>query len=188
MQCRTVEVFESFGLAEEVLREGYHVLETVFWGEGEGEGEGKRGGKEDEGKGGKEDKGKEGAGIVRTGRTADTAPGLSHLPHIILNQARINGLLLGDMRRCNRQAVDYGYTVKSVRVEDGEVGDPEAHCVTVVAEKDGRDETFAAKYVLVSFLTPALFSKKKKKKRKKKEKTGKTKAWFLFPLTVTFSL
>jgi phenol 2-monooxygenase len=31
VQCRTVEVFESFGLAEDLLREAYHVLETVFW-------------------------------------------------------------------------------------------------------------------------------------------------------------
>lgn len=31
VQCRTVEVFESFGLSEELLRDAYHVLETVFW-------------------------------------------------------------------------------------------------------------------------------------------------------------
>jgi phenol 2-monooxygenase len=92
VQCRTVEVFESFGIVEELLREAYHVLEVTFW--------------NPDGKGG---------GIVRTRSAADTAPGLSHQPHVILNQARINGLLLGAMRRFNRQEVDYGYKVLDVR-------------------------------------------------------------------------
>jgi phenol 2-monooxygenase len=30
VQCGTVEDFESFGILEELLREAYHVLETVF--------------------------------------------------------------------------------------------------------------------------------------------------------------
>ena len=31
VQCRTVEIFESFGIGEGLLREAYHVLEVVFW-------------------------------------------------------------------------------------------------------------------------------------------------------------
>ncbi|MCZ4151385.1 phenol 2-monooxygenase, partial [Escherichia coli] len=30
--CRTVEMFNAFGLADRLLREGYSVNETVFWG------------------------------------------------------------------------------------------------------------------------------------------------------------
>lgn len=29
--CRTVEMFESFGLSQKLLREAYWVNETVFW-------------------------------------------------------------------------------------------------------------------------------------------------------------
>ncbi|MGH3291774.1 MAG: FAD-dependent monooxygenase, partial [Trebonia sp.] len=30
--CRTVEMFDAFGLSDRLLREGYWVNETVFWG------------------------------------------------------------------------------------------------------------------------------------------------------------
>jgi len=127
VQCRTVEVYESFGLAEELLREAHHVLETVFWSS-------------------------DGTGIVRRSRTADTMPGLSHQPHVILNQARMNGLLLDAMRRFNGQEVDYGYTVKTVNVDSEAAKDLNAHPVTVITEKDGKEVVFRAKYALVSFL------------------------------------
>lgn len=126
VQCRTVEVFESFGIAEEMLREAYHVLEVNFWGANE------------EGN------------LVWTGRTADTAPGLSHQPHVILNQARVNGLLLDAMNRFNAQSVDYGYNVKGVQVDSGIAQDSDAYPVTVITEKDGAEVNFKAKYVLVS--------------------------------------
>ena len=126
VQCRTVEIFESFGIGEELLREAFHVLEVNFWAE-DGNG-----------------------AIKRTGRTADTQPGLSHQPHVILNQARINGLLIELMQKYNDQQIDYGYNVTAVEVESASAADHEAYPVTVTAEKDGKIETFAAKYVLVS--------------------------------------
>ena len=126
VQCRTVEIFESFNMSEELLRESYHVLEVAFWAvDGSGD-------------------------IKRTGRTADTAPGLSHLPHVILNQARINGLFIEAMRRFNGQEVDYGYTTKGVELDLEAAKDPNSYCVTAVTEKDGKEEIFKAKYLLVS--------------------------------------
>jgi phenol 2-monooxygenase len=127
VQCRTVEVFESFGLSEELLSEAYHVLEMTFWSSNE------------EGN------------ITRRRQQADTMPGLSHQPHVILNQARMNALLLDAMMRFNGQVVDYGYRVKSVEVE-GELAKDQAYPVTVIAEKNGQDEVFQAKYALVSLL------------------------------------
>jgi phenol 2-monooxygenase len=125
VQCRTVEIFESFGIGEELLREAYHVLEVNFWAD-------------------------DGAGsIKRTGRTADTQPGLSHQPHLILNQARINGLLIELMQKYNNQQIDYGYNVTDVKVDSASVGDHDAYPVKVTAEKDGKIEMFAAKYALV---------------------------------------
>ncbi len=126
VQCRTVEVFDSFGIAEELLRESYHVLEVAFWASD-----------------------REG-GIVRMSRTSDTKPGLSHQPHVILNQARVNELMIEAMRRFNGQEIDYGYDVKSVQVRSAAVADMKAYPVTVTVEKDGLEEVFEAKYVLVS--------------------------------------
>jgi phenol 2-monooxygenase len=124
VQCRTVEIFESLGMSEDLLREAYHVLEVAFWStDGEG-------------------------GLKRTSRTADTQPGLSHQPHVILNQARINGFLLEHMRRNGGQEVGYGYSIKSVEIDSALVNDPSAYCVTVVAEREGKEEVFKAKYVL----------------------------------------
>lgn len=126
VQCRTVEIFESFGVGEELLRDAYHVLEVSFWAD-------------------------EGSGIIkRTGRAADVKPGLSHQPHVILNQARMNALLIGLMRKYNDQDIDYGYNVTNVEVDSASVADHDAHPVTVTAEKDGVNQTFAAKYALVS--------------------------------------
>jgi phenol 2-monooxygenase len=122
VQCRTVEIYETFGLAEELLRMAYHVLEVCFWNAGH------------DGK------------LVRTRRTADTMPGLSHQPHVILNQAYMNGFLLDAMKRFNGQTVDYGYTVKNVHVDSN----TDRYPVTVTAEKDGVEEIFKAKYALVS--------------------------------------
>jgi phenol 2-monooxygenase (NADPH) len=76
-------------------------------------------------------------------------PGLSHQPHVILNQARVNGLLLDAMRRFNGQEVDYGYKVKSVEVDSQSHLDVDTYPVTVATERDGKEEIFHAKYVLV---------------------------------------
>jgi phenol 2-monooxygenase len=125
IQCRTVEVFESFGLAEDLLREAYHVLEVCFYSHNS------------DGR------------LVRTHRTPDTPAGLSHQPHLILNQARVHGILIDAMYKFNQQTIDYGCAVKSVHVDSAISQDPNAHSVTVVISNNGMDETIKAKYVLV---------------------------------------
>ncbi|KAI0400956.1 FAD binding domain-containing protein [Xylaria palmicola] len=137
VQVRTVEVFESLGVSEELLKESYHVLEDAFWsdepGEDGGSGEASR------------------EGIRRTGSTPDTEVGLSHLPHVILNQARINALLTDCMVRASGAAhIEYGCDVQDVVVDESQVDDLDAHCVTVTAAKDGREQIYKAKYVLGS--------------------------------------
>jgi phenol 2-monooxygenase len=85
--CRTVEMFEAFGMSHELLREAYWVNETVFW----------RPSPQDRSR------------IVRTGRVRDVEPGLSEMPHVIVNQARLQQLLLDYMRRSpTRLQPDYG--------------------------------------------------------------------------------
>lgn len=68
--CRTVEMFEAFGLADTLVREALWVNETAFWSVEES-----------------------GQGITRTGIVQDVADGLSEFPHVIVNQAHAGAAL-----------------------------------------------------------------------------------------------
>ncbi|OXC76769.1 FAD-binding monooxygenase [Caballeronia sordidicola] len=95
--CRTVEMFNAFGLSERLLRESYWVNETVFW---------------------RPDVNDRGA-IKRTGRVQDTETGLSEFPHVIVNQARIQDYLMDAMRRsARRMEPDYDLEVVAVERDD----------------------------------------------------------------------
>jgi phenol 2-monooxygenase len=97
--CRTVEMFNAFGLSERLLREAYWVNETVFWGPEE----------------------TDRSRIARTGRVQDVEDGLSEFPHLILNQARIHQYLLDKMRKsASRLLPDYGLDVVDVVVVEGD--------------------------------------------------------------------
>ncbi|RWA09683.1 hypothetical protein EKO27_g5429 [Xylaria grammica] len=136
VQVRTVEVFESFGISEEILKEAYHVLEDTFYEEASGQQlqgiDGKR-------------------GIRRTHSTPDTEAGLSHLPHVILNQARINALLTNQAVEASGAAnIDYGCDVRDVLIDNSLADTPDARCVTITAVKNGMEQVYKAKYVLGS--------------------------------------
>jgi len=122
--CRTVEMFEAFGLGAKLVREAYWVNETVFW----------RPSPEDR------------ARIVHTGRVQDVEDGLSEFPHVIVNQARMQEYLLDYMRRSpTRLAPDYG--VEFLRLEIEAEGD---HPVVVHVRNvdDGSERSIRAKYVV----------------------------------------
>ena len=135
IQNRTTEIFESFGIVEDLLKEGFHNLEITFWNL--------------VGKGG---------GVERTRSVAASYQGMSHLPRLILSQARVHDMLLGAMKRFNGQGVDYGYRVLQVKVDKEKANEPESYPVTVVTEKDGKEETFEAKFALVHLLVSTRLS------------------------------
>ncbi|MEM9654795.1 MAG: FAD-dependent monooxygenase, partial [Actinomycetota bacterium] len=66
--CRTMEMFQAFGFAAAVMEEAYWVNETVFWGPDPDDP----------------------SGIRRNDRIPDVEDGLSEMPHVILNQARVH--------------------------------------------------------------------------------------------------
>lgn len=125
--CRTVEMFEAFGLSERLLREAYWVNETVFW----------RPDAQDRGT------------IKRTGRVQDTETGLSEFPHVIVNQARIQDYLLDVMRRsAQRFEPDYGLEVVDVQRDDTD--DYPVHVTLQRTDATQRQETVTvrARYVV----------------------------------------
>ncbi|WP_277187128.1 FAD-binding monooxygenase [Caballeronia sp. BR00000012568055] len=122
--CRTVEMFNAFGLSERLLREAYWVNETVFW---------------------RPDANDRGA-IRRTGRVQDTEEGLSEFPHVIVNQARVQEYLLDLMRRsANRLEPDYGLEVVEIMRNDSD--DYPVH-VTLRRSESGEHVKVRARYVV----------------------------------------
>jgi len=120
--CRTVEMFQAFGLANRMLAEAYWVNESVFWGPDE----------------------TDRSLIVHAGRVRDTEDGLSEMPHLIVNQARLQDYLLDAMRSSpTRLEPDYGVEFVGLRVEqDGE------HPVSVALRRGDEDIAVRAKYVV----------------------------------------
>ena len=101
VSCRSMEMFNAFGFAEKVMKQGYWVNETTFW---------------------KPD-GKLPDHIVRNGRIQDVEDGLSEMPHIILNQARVHDMYLEIMRKSpSRLTPDYDLQLVDLSV-DAEAGD-----------------------------------------------------------------
>lgn len=120
--CRTVEMFQAFGLAERLMREAYWVNETVFW----------RPDETDPGS------------IMRSGRVQDVAEGLSEFPHVIVNQARMQELLLERMR-CSPSRARPVYGVELVDLHVDESG--ELPVVATVRTPEGT-RTVRARYAV----------------------------------------
>src|SRR5690349_24737994 len=128
--CRTVELFEAFGLADRLINEGYWVNEVAFW----------RPAAQDRGK------------IARTGIIDDVEEGLSEMPHVIVNQARMLAYLLDHMERSpSRLRPHYGLHATSIVVD--ETGESE-YPVTVELShlaglaETGETSTLRARYVI----------------------------------------
>ena len=141
--CRTMEMFEAFGFAERVLKEAYWVNETTFWKPDDSNGKG----------------GSDRSRIVRSGRVQDVEDGLSHMPHVILNQARVHDFYLESMQRSASRLVPH-YARRLVgldRAPDAVPDTASGHPVTVRFERQatgqehggkGEVETIRARYVV----------------------------------------
>ncbi|CAM2155241.1 3-hydroxybenzoate 4-monooxygenase [Pararobbsia alpina] len=125
--CRTVEMFNAFGLSDRMLREAYWVNETAFW---------------------RPDATDRGA-IKRTGRVQDTESGLSEFPHVIVNQARVQEYLLDVMHR-SAQRLEPDYDLEVVDVQRDDVGDYPVRVTLRRTNASQLDElvTVRAKYVV----------------------------------------
>ena len=128
--CRTVEMFEAFGLADRLVSEAYWVNEVSFW----------RPDPEDRTR------------ITRTGRVPDTEEGLSEFPHVIVNQARMLAYLLDHMERsASRLTPFFGLEASDVEVDSSGTSE---YAVTVTLEhvkdleRTGETSTIRARYVV----------------------------------------
>ncbi|MEC7259577.1 MAG: FAD-dependent monooxygenase, partial [Pseudomonadota bacterium] len=124
ISCRSMEMFNAFGFAETVLKQGYWVNETTFW---------------------TPDPDAPGQ-IRRNGRVRDVEEGLSEMPHIILNQARVHDMYLDRMVKSpSRLEPDSGLELSDLTV------DPDADypvTATLTPVDGGAPEVVQARYVV----------------------------------------
>jgi phenol 2-monooxygenase len=128
--CRTVEMFEAFGLASRLVDEAYWVNEVCFW------------------QPDPEDRTR----IKRSGRVRDTDAGLSEFPHVIVNQARMLAYLLEHMERSSSRLTPfYGLHASGVTIDTSTEAE---YPVTVTlrhlqsGEETGNTSTIRARYVI----------------------------------------
>ncbi|AEQ52091.1 FAD-binding monooxygenase [Pelagibacterium halotolerans] len=130
ISCRSMEMFNAFGFAEKVLKQGYWVNETTFW---------------------KPDPGRPGS-IVRNGRIEDVEEGLSEMPHMILNQARVHDMYLEIMAKsASRLVPDYGLEFVDLEIDEA-AGDCPVKVTLERQDGDRKGEviTVRARYVVGS--------------------------------------
>lgn len=122
LSCRSLEMFNAFGFAGKVMNEGYVVNETTFWTPDP----------------------KNKSNIARTARVDDVKKGLSEMPHIVLNQARVHDMYLEVMSKsASRLEVDYSHKlVGLVTNQEGEY----PNIATI--ECNGKIKKVHAKYVV----------------------------------------
>ncbi|KQY96933.1 phenol 2-monooxygenase [Microbacterium sp. Root53] len=126
--CRSVEMLQAFGVARRLLEESYWVNETIMW------------------QPDPDDRSR----IVRTSRVQDVEDGLSEMPHVIMNQARVHDYLLDAMKaQPSRLEPDYGWAFEGLEVDD----DDDRPVRVTLAHVDGqgptgRTRTIRARYVV----------------------------------------
>jgi phenol 2-monooxygenase (NADPH) len=128
--CRTVELMEAFGLANRLINEAYWVNEVAFW----------RPDPQDRTK------------IRRTGRIKDVEDGLSEMPHVIVNQARMLAYLLDHMERSpSKLRPFYSLHASDMQIESSAASEYPVK-VTLQHLKNfketGESSTIRAKYVV----------------------------------------
>lgn len=124
LACRSVEMFEAFGFADRVIKEGYHVNEVSFW-------------RPDD----------DGTPLVRADRIQDVEDDLSEMPHIILSQARVHDFYLESMVKSpSRLVPDYNQELISLTLTDG--SDFPISATVGYVDRPGETETIRAKYVV----------------------------------------
>ena len=123
ISCRSMEMFNAFGFAGKIMREAYWVNEVAFWKPAGGNRQ----------------------HIVRNNRVQDVEDGLSEMPHVILNQARVHDMYLEAMRNApTRLEPDYGREVTDLTIDK-----TQDYPVTVtLQQQDGAIETIFARYVV----------------------------------------
>ncbi|GAB7354301.1 hypothetical protein MBLNU459_g4821t1 [Dothideomycetes sp. NU459] len=123
LQCRTLEIFESFGFADRALKEANHMVEFAMWNPGPD-------------------------GVLRRDdRMPDTPPNISRYHESVLHQGRIERFFLDNIAKYSSPplsahpiAVERGVLPLSIALDERAADDPDAHPVTLTLRHLDEDE------------------------------------------------
>jgi phenol 2-monooxygenase len=124
IQARSVETFQAFGFAEQIVQEAFWLTHMNFWGPDP----------------------KNPDNIIRTARTDDDPTQVSEFKHLIVNQARVMDYFIEAAQRGPaRVEPDYGIEFKSLTVDRSQDYPVE---VQLYDTKRDEDRVVRAKYVV----------------------------------------
>ncbi|NIH72641.1 FAD-binding monooxygenase [Auritidibacter ignavus] len=127
IQARSVETFQAFGFASEIIDEAFWLTEMCFWKPDPTNPE----------------------NIIRTARTPDDPSGISEFPHLIVNQARVlDGYAEAARRAPGRITPDYGIKFLGLSVDREQDYPVEVQVEYVAGPRKGEQRTVRAKYVV----------------------------------------
>lgn len=107
LQCRSLEIFDSFGFADRVWKESNHMLEMCMWNPDEN------------------------GTIRRSDRVPDTPPGLSRFQQVVLHQGRIERFFLDHMKQYSDIEVERGVLPETLEFDRSLAEDTDAYPLTV---------------------------------------------------------
>ena len=118
LQCRSLEIFDSFGFADRVLKEANHMLEICFWNPDET------------------------GRIRRTDRIPDTIPGISRFHEVVLHQGRIERFFLDSLKEHSNIEVERGVLPEELVIDHSKSDEQDAYPIQVkVRHLDDDDAT-----------------------------------------------
>ncbi|KAF7121965.1 hypothetical protein CNMCM5793_009519 [Aspergillus hiratsukae] len=107
LQCRTLEIFDSFDFAHRAWRESNHMLEICLW-----------------------NPDKDGV-IRRSDRIPDTIPGISRFQQVVLHQGRIERFFLDSIKEHSNITVERGVMPTSFEFDASKAADVDDYPITV---------------------------------------------------------
>jgi phenol 2-monooxygenase len=125
---RSIEIFQSFGFADRILKEAYYLEAITFW----------------------THDAKRPDHIIRTTKKIDGRSVFSEFPHVVLNQARVHQFFLDTMQKSPAQLVpDYCRRLVDMQIDPSDAESP----VRVTIERtdpehEGQKESVSARYVV----------------------------------------
>lgn len=126
IQARSVETFQAFGFAPEIIAEAYKIVETAFW---------------------KPDP-ENPDHIVRKDRTEDDPHRISEFPHLIVNQARVLDYFREFAYNSpSRLLPNWGWEFVSLEIVDGDEYPVKVTLSCTKPGREGEERVVAAKYV-----------------------------------------
>ncbi|ERF71784.1 hypothetical protein EPUS_01699 [Endocarpon pusillum Z07020] len=107
LQCRTLEIFDSFDFAHRAWRESNHMLEICLWNPND-------------------------QGVIRrSDRIPDTIPGISRFQQVVLHQGRIERFFLDSIKEHSNIQVERGVLPERLEFDASKAEDEDAYPITV---------------------------------------------------------